>query len=346
MSIVRTAQDLDLTLVIPVYNEDENVVALHAEITTVLATIDRTAEVVYVDDGSRDESVARLTEIAGTDARVRVIVFQANRGQTAAMQAGISNARGKVIIPLDADLQNDPADIPRLLAKLDEGYDVVSGWRRHRKDKAITRRLPSIIANRMISRIAGVHLHDYGCSLKAYKQEMLANTTLYGEMHRFIPIYAAWEGARVTEIEVNHRARVAGVSKYGLSRTFKVVLDLITLQFLFKYSASPIYIFGKAAMVSIFVSFGAFGYATYLKFWEQLTYIQTPLPLIAVMGFMLAIMFILMGVLAELMVRTYHEAQGKPTYTVRSIIQSSSTGIDFESHAMTADARPLVSTEV
>ncbi|MBC7644522.1 MAG: glycosyltransferase family 2 protein [Thermoleophilia bacterium] len=344
MSFLRPLQDLDLTLVIPVYNEDENVVALHAEITAVLKKLNRTVEVIYVDDGSRDKSVERLTEVASGDARVKVIVFQANRGQTAAMQAGISNARGRVIVPLDADLQNDPADIPRLLAKLDEGYDVVSGWRRHRKDKAITRRLPSIIANRMISKIAGVHLHDYGCSLKAYRQEMLANTTLYGEMHRFIPIYAAWEGARVTEIEVNHRPRVAGVSKYGLSRTFKVVLDLITLQFLFKYGTKPIYVFGKAAMVSLFISFGAFGYATYLKFWEQLTYIQTPLPLIAVMGFMLAVMFILMGVLAELMVRTYHEAQGKATYTIRSVIVQSTN--EFELDALSAVTDPRVSSEV
>lgn len=310
---------VDMTLVIPVYNEEENLAPLHEEIRAVLATLDRSAEVIFVDDGSRDGSVRVLKAIAGRDPRVKVIEFQANRGQTAAMQAGITYARGDVIIPMDADRQNDPADIPALLAKLDEGFDVVSGWRKDRQDKALTRTLPSKVANRMISRISGVHLHDYGCSLKAYRRSMLANATLYGEMHRFIPIYAAWEGARVTEMPVNHRPRVAGVSKYGLSRTFKVVLDLITLQFLFKYGTKPIYLFGKAAMFSFLLSFASFGWATYLKFWGDRTYIETPLPLLTVTMFMLGVMLILMGVLAELMVRTYHEAQGKPTYTVRAV---------------------------
>jgi glycosyltransferase involved in cell wall biosynthesis len=314
---------VDITLVIPVYNEEENLSPLHDEIRAVLDELDKTAEVIYVDDGSRDTSVAVLTEIAAGDPRVKVIEFQANRGQTAAMQAGITYAIGDVIIPMDADRQNDPADIPRLLEKLDEGYDVVSGWRKDRQDKAMSRKLPSKIANRIISGISGVHLHDYGCSLKAYKREMLANATLYGEMHRFIPIYAAWEGARVTELPVNHRARVAGESKYGLSRTFKVILDLVTLQFLFKYGTKPIYLFGKAAMLSMFVSFAAFAWATYLKFWGGLTYIETPLPLVTVTMLMLGVMLVLMGVLAELIVRTYHEAQGKPTYTVRSIITAS-----------------------
>lgn len=322
------ASVLDITLVIPVYNEEENLGPLHEEIRAVLDDLDRTAEVIYVDDGSRDSSVAVLAEIAASDDRVKVIEFQANRGQTAAMQAGITYAQGDVIIPMDADRQNDPADIPALLGKLDEGYDVVSGWRKHRQDKAFTRKLPSKIANRMISRISGVHLHDYGCSLKAYRRTMLANANLYGEMHRFIPIYAAWEGARVTEMPVNHRARVAGVSKYGLSRTFKVVLDLITLQFLFKYGTKPIYLFGKAAMLSFLLSFAAFAWATWLKLSGQLTYIETPLPLVTVTMFMLGVMLILMGVLAELMVRTYHEAQGKPTYTVRSIMSASDSTRD------------------
>lgn len=317
---------VDITLVIPVFNEEDNLAALHAEIQDVLGELDRVAEVIYVDDGSRDSSMEVLAEIAATDPRVKVIEFQANRGQTAAMQAGITYAQGDVIIPMDADRQNDPADIPTLLAKLDEGYDVVSGWRKHRQDKAFTRKLPSKIANRIISRISGVHLHDYGCSLKAYRRQMLANATLYGEMHRFIPIYAAWEGARVTEMPVNHRARVAGVSKYGLSRTFKVVLDLITLQFLFKYGTKPIYLFGKAAMFSFLVAVAAFGWATWLKFSGSLTYIETPLPLVTVTMFMLGVMLVLMGVLAELIVRTYHEAQGKPTYTVRSIVTSDPAG--------------------
>lgn len=298
---------VEITLVIPVFNEEDNLAPLYAEIVTVLDQLGRSAEVIFVDDGSRDASADVLREIAASDERVKVIEFQANRGQTAAMQAGITYARGEIIIPMDADRQNDPADIPELLAELDKGYDVVSGWRKHRKDKAFTRKLPSKIANRIISRISGVHLHDYGCSLKAYRRTMLANANLYGEMHRFIPIYAAWEGARVTELAVNHRPRVAGVSKYGLSRTFKVVLDLVTLQFLFKYGTKPIYLFGKAAMLSFLLSFASFGWATYLKFWGGRSFIETPLPLVTMMMFMLGVMLILMGVLAELMVRTYHE---------------------------------------
>lgn len=334
--VSSTESPIDITLVIPVYNEDENLIPLHVEISTVLAGMDLDAEVIFVDDGSRDRSMDVLMEIAASDPRVKVIEFQANRGQTAAMQAGITYARGAIIIPMDADRQNDPTDIPAMLAKLDEGHDVVSGWRRHRKDRAVTRKLPSIIANRLISRISGVHLHDYGCSLKAYRREMLQGATLYGEMHRFIPIYAAWEGARVTEMAVNHRPRVAGVSKYGLSRTFKVVLDLVTLQFLFKYGTKPIYLFGKAAMFAMLIAFGTFGWATYLKFWGGLTYIQTPLPLITVTMFMMSVMLVLMGVLAELIVRTYHEAQGKSTYTVRSIIGADAR--DLAAHVDAAGA--------
>lgn len=319
----RRDESLEITLVIPVYNEVENLGPLHTELRGVLDKLGRTAEIIFVDDGSRDGSVALLHEIAATDNQVKVIAFQANRGQTAAMQAGITYARGSVIIPMDADRQNDPADIPALLAKLDEGYDVVSGWRKDRQDKAITRRLPSKVANGLISRISGVHLHDYGCSLKAYRKTMLEGATLYGEMHRFIPIYAAWEGARVTEMPVNHRPRVAGESKYGLSRTFKVILDLVTLQFLFKYGTKPIYLFGKAAMFSFAFAIASFGGAVYLKFWGDKTFIETPLPLVTITMFMLGVMLILMGVLAELIVRTYHEAQGKPTYTVRSIVTRS-----------------------
>lgn len=310
-----------LSIVVPVYNGEDNLRPLHEETVDALRDLSGEFQVIYVDDGSRDASVPTLREIAAGDRRVTVVEFQANRGQTAAMQAGINYAAGDVIVPMDADRQNDPRDIPKLLTVLEEGYDVVSGWRRDRKDKAITRRLPSIIANKIISRISGVQLHDYGCSLKAYRRSMLSNVTLYGEMHRFIPIYAAWEGARVTEVEVNHRPRVAGESKYGLSRTFKVILDLVTLQFLFRYGTKPIYLFGKLAMLSIFVSMAAFIWATWLKFFGDLTYIQTPLPLVTVTMLTLAVMLVLMGVLAELIVRTYHEAQNKPTYTVRQVTE-------------------------
>src|SRR6476659_5544611 len=237
-----TANHPELSLFLPVLDEEENLRPMHAKISAALDQLGKTAEVIFVDDGSTDKSLEVLKEIATSDPRVRVISLRRNYGQTAAMSAGIDAAKGDILIPMDADLQNDPADISRLLEKLDEGYDVVSGWRKNRQDKLISRKIPSQIANRVISWIGGVPLHDYGCSLKAYRRDVLRDVKLYGEMHRFIPIYASWQGARVTEMVVNHRARHAGKSKYGLSRTLKVVLDLIVVKFLASYATKPIHV--------------------------------------------------------------------------------------------------------
>ncbi len=310
----------DISVFLPVYNEEPNLRPLHAKMTDALSTLGRTAEIIYVDDGSSDASLEVLREIAGGDARVRVIALRRNYGQTAAMSAGIDAARGRVLIPMDADLQNDPADIRRLLEKLDEGYDVVSGWRKNRQDKALTRKFPSMLANRLISWIGGVPLHDYGCSLKAYRRDSLADVRLYGEMHRFIPIYASWAGARVTEIPVDHHARTMGVSKYGLSRTLKVVFDLVTIKFMASYQTKPIYVFGSFGVLAFAVSFIAGLWALFLKLVHKADFVQTPLPVLAVVMFAVAVQFFLMGLLAEMQVRTYHESQSKTIYAVRERI--------------------------
>jgi glycosyltransferase involved in cell wall biosynthesis len=282
-----------------------------------LKTLGRSAEIVYVDDGSTDGSLKILRELAEMDPRVRVVALRRNYGQTAAMAAGIDAASGKVLIPMDADLQNDPSDITRLLDKLDEGYDVVSGWRKNRKDKMVTRKIPSMLANRLISWIGGVPLHDYGCSLKAYRRESLEDVRLYGEMHRFIPIYAAWAGARVTEIPVEHHARTMGKSKYGLSRTIKVVFDLITIKFMASYQTKPIYVFGTFGMLAFGISLFSGLYAVFLKYSHKATFVQTPLPILCIVMFAVGVQFLLMGLLAEMLVRTYHESQAKAIYAVR-----------------------------
>ena len=261
-----------------------------------------------------------LRELAEADGRVRVVALRRNYGQTAAMAAGIDAARGKVLIPMDADLQNDPADIIRLLSKLDEGYDVVSGWRKNRKDKLVTRKIPSMIANKLISWIGGVPLHDYGCSLKAYRRESLKDVRLYGEMHRFIPIYASWAGARVSEIPVEHHPRTMGKSKYGLSRTLKVVFDLMTIKFMASYQTKPIYVFGSFGMLAFGVSLFAGLYAVFLKIIHKADFVQTPLPILAIVMFAVGVQFLLMGLLAEMLVRTYHESQAKAIYAVREKI--------------------------
>ena len=310
----------DISVFLPVYNEEPNLRPLHAKMADALATLGRTAEIIYVDDGSSDASLEVLREIAGADARVRVIALRRNYGQTAAMSAGIDAARGRVLIPMDADLQNDPADIRRLLEKLDEGYDVVSGWRKNRQDKAVTRKFPSMLANRLISWIGGVPLHDYGCSLKAYRRDSLADVRLYGEMHRFIPIYASWAGARVTELPVDHHARTMGVSKYGLSRTLKVVFDLVTIKFMASYQTKPIYVFGSFGVLAFAVSFLAGLWALFLKLVHKADFVQTPLPVLAIVMFAVAVQFFLMGLLAEMQVRTYHESQSKTIYAVRERI--------------------------
>jgi glycosyltransferase involved in cell wall biosynthesis len=310
----------DISVFLPVFEEEPNLRLLHQKLDEALRKLGRTAEIIYVDDGSKDGSLAILRELAVTDPRVRVVALRRNYGQTAAMAAGIDAARGRVLIPMDADLQNDPADIVRLLEKLDEGYDVVSGWRKNRQDKLITRKIPSMLANRLISWIGGVPLHDYGCSLKAYRRESLEDVRLYGEMHRFIPIYASWAGARVTEIPVEHHARTAGKSKYGLSRTVKVLFDLMTIKFMASYQTKPIYIFGTFGVLSFFISIVAGLWALILKLAHKADFIQTPLPIIAIVIFAVGIQFLLMGLLAEMLVRTYHESQSKRIYAVREKI--------------------------
>jgi glycosyltransferase involved in cell wall biosynthesis len=310
----------EISVFLPVYNEEPNLRPLHRKLDEALKALGRSAEVVFVDDGSNDGSLQILRELAESDPRVRVVALRRNYGQTAAMAAGIDAARGKVLIPMDADLQNDPADIIRLLDKLDEGYDVVSGWRKNRKDKMVTRKIPSRIANRLISWIGGVPLHDYGCSLKAYRRESLQDVRLYGEMHRFIPIYASWAGARVTEIPVEHHPRTMGKSKYGLSRTIKVVFDLITIKFMASYQTKPLYLFGWAGLLTFAVSFLSAVLAFLMKFaaWpHHADFIQTPLPIISMVTLVLGVQLFLMGLLAEMLVRTYHESQAKPIYAVR-----------------------------
>jgi glycosyltransferase involved in cell wall biosynthesis len=313
----------EISVFLPVYNEEPNLIPLHAKLDTALRALGRTAEIIYVDDGSTDSSLAVLRQLAASDRRVRVVALRRNYGQTAAMAAGIDAAKGTVLIPMDADLQNDPADIIRLLDKLDEGYDVVSGWRKNRKDKMITRKIPSMMANKLISWIGGVPLHDYGCSLKAYRRESLQDVRLYGEMHRFIPIYASWDGARVSEIPVEHHPRTMGKSKYGLSRTLKVVFDLMTIKFMASYQTKPLYIFGWAGLLTFVVSFLSGVLALSMKFlsWpKHADLVQTPLPLLAMLMLVLGIQFFLMGLLAEMLVRTYHESQAKSIYAVRERI--------------------------
>jgi glycosyltransferase involved in cell wall biosynthesis len=316
----RASAAPEISVFLPVYNEEPNILPLHAKLDDALNRLARTAEIIYVDDGSTDGSLRVLREVAQRDDRVRVVALKRNYGQTAAMAAGIDAARGEVLIPMDADLQNDPADIIRLLDKLDEGYDVVSGWRKNRQDKLITRKIPSMIANRVISWIGGVPLHDYGCSLKAYRREALQDVRLYGEMHRFIPIYASWVGARVSEIPVEHHARTMGKSKYGLSRTLKVVFDLMTIKFMASYQTKPIYVFGSFGMLAFFVSVVAGLYAVFLKLFHKADFVQTPLPILAIVMFAVGIQFLLMGLLAEMLVRTYHESQEKSIYAVREKI--------------------------
>ena len=305
----------DISVVVPVYNEQDNVLELYERLARVLT---EPVEFIFVDDGSSDATFARLQQIAAQDARVRVIRFRRNFGQTAALSAGIDHAKGEIIVPMDGDLQNDPADIPRLLEKIGEGYDVVSGWRKNRQDN-FRRRLPSVIANKLISWISGVHLHDYGCSLKAYRKDVLQDVRLYGEMHRFVPIYASWQGARVAELPVMHHARTRGKSKYGLERTIKVVLDMVVVKFLANYSTKPIYVFGGFGLVALLMSFLTFCWMLYYKVAGLKDFVQTPLPLVTVMFLLVGCLSVLLGLVAELSIRTYYESQGKRTYAIRTI---------------------------
>ena len=310
---------MTISLVIPIYNERENLLALYDSITDVLLGLAEPVEILWVDDGSDDGSDEVLRELALKEDSNKVITLRRNFGQTAAVMAGIDHATGEIIIPMDGDGQNDPADIPRLLDELARGYDVVSGWRRTRHDGR-WRVLLSRLANVLISRVSGVRLHDYGCSLKAYRREILCSVRLYGEMHRFIPIYASWQGARVTEIPVAHHPRRRGDSKYGLERIFKVALDLMVVQFLGRYETKPIYVFGGFGLLTWAIAAAASAYAIYLKYWAATTFIQTPLPLIAVISFNTGVMSILMGFLAELLMRTYFESQRKAPYAIRGVL--------------------------
>lgn len=324
--LLETVEELEsraapeLSVFLPVYNEQDNIEQLNMRLAEALKVIGRSYEVIYIDDGSTDHSMARLRKIAAGDPCVRVVSLRRNYGQTAAMSAGIDYARGQILIPMDADLQNDPADISRLLEKLDEGYDVVSGWRKDRKDQWLTRQLPSRFANKLVAQISGVGLHDFGCSLKAYRRDALTGVKLYGEMHRFIPIYAGRAGAKVTEIPVTHHPRAAGQSKYGLSRTIKVVFDLITIKFLSSYFTKPLYLFGSAGLVCLLLSFVAFVFALYYRIVEGVHLNRMPLATLSMIMFAMGVQFIFMGLLAEMVVRTYHESQDKPTYLVREEI--------------------------
>lgn len=307
-----------VSLVIPVYNEEENVALLYEGIVATMDATDFSWELIFVDDGSRDGSVAQMRELVRRDPRVLVLELRRNFGQTAAMAAGFDEARGEYVVTLDADLQNDPADIPRLLEKAVAGHDIVSGWRQRRQDAYFSRTLPSNLANRLISWTTGVPLKDYGCTLKVYRAEVLKGLNLYGEMHRFLPALVAQQGARIIEVPVEHHARQFGVSKYGFGRTFKVVLDLLTVKFLGSYSTKPIYLFGGVGLLLFLAGFMTFGFVLYLKFVHGVSMILTPLPSLSALFITLGTQALMLGLLAELVIRTYHESQNKKIYLVRN----------------------------
>jgi glycosyltransferase involved in cell wall biosynthesis len=308
--------EVDLSVVIPVHDEEDNVGPLCDALKDALDTLGRTYEVIVVDDGSRDETYPRLARRAAEDGWLKLVRLRRNYGQTAAMAAGFDHARGAVIVPMDGDLQNDPADIGHLLEKIDEGYDVVSGWRKERQD-GFLRRLPSRMANWLIGRVTGVRLHDYGCTLKAYRAEIVEETRLYGEMHRFLPALAHQAGARITEIPVQHHSRTSGRSKYGLGRTFKVLLDLLTVKFLSVWSTKPSYLFGGSGIVLCLGGTAFVVWTAYQRLFNDVFVYRQPSLIVGVFLFTIGLNLILMGLLAELIVRTYHESQSKPVYLVR-----------------------------
>ena len=325
-SAAEAAEQVDadsVSVVVPVHNEAASLRELHGELTEVFRRWERTYEIIFVDDGSTDDSGAVLDQLADSDDAVVVIHFRRNFGQTSALAAGIDQSTGAILVPLDADLQNDPADIPALVEKLEEGFDVVSGWRKDRQDRALTRTLPSRCANRLISWISGVRLHDYGCSLKAYRREVVEDVRLYGEMHRFVPIYADMQGGRITEMVVGHRPRRHGSSNYGLGRVFKVVLDLMLVKFLASYSMKPIYVFGGFGLASLGLSSAPILLSIYFKIQPDASYqkdfVETPLPVIAAVLILVGFVALLQGILAEVLMRTYFESQGKRPYLIKSI---------------------------
>lgn len=306
-----------ISLIVPLYNEEANIKPLVQEIQSILSV---TYEIILINDSSTDSTWSKIKELAATHKNIKAINLRRNFGQTAAIMAGIDFANGDIIISLDGDLQNDPADIPRLLDKIEEGYDVVSGWRKERKDNPLKKNLVSKIANKIISFITGINLHDYGCTLKAYRKEIIKSVRLYGEMHRFIPVYASWQGAKITEIPVNHRPRTYGKSKYGLERIFKVILDLLVVKFLDKHFTKPIYTFGGFGIVCFATGILFFIIMIYLKIVHHISMILTPLPNLIILFFLISIISILLGLLAEIVVRTYFESQNKMTYLIKETI--------------------------
>jgi glycosyltransferase involved in cell wall biosynthesis len=311
-----------VTIIVPLFNESENITDLVVQTSTVLQSLNLAFELILIDDGSTDNTFEILQKLAFSHPELKIIQLRKNFGQTAAMAAGFDHASGDVIIPMDGDLQNDPADIPRLIDRINRGYDVVSGWRKNRKDKLITRKIPSWTANYLIGKITGVPLHDYGCTLKAYRREIVNNLKLYGEMHRFLPALAGWSGARVVEIEVNHNPRRHGKSKYGISRTFKVILDLITVKFLGDFSTKPLHIFGGIGLLTLLGAFISGSTVLYQKYFADfsLSMNKNPLLTLTAMLLMMSVQFFLMGLLAEMLARTYHESQNKSTYVIRQVI--------------------------
>lgn len=307
-----------LSIVVPVFNEEESLGPLWEALRPVMEELGRPWEAIFCDDGSTDNSPEVLRELAAADPRVKVVLFRRNFGQSAAMAAGFDHATGDVIIPMDADLQNDPKDIPRLLEDMEtRGLDVVKGWRKNRKDAYLTKTLPSRIANRLISRVTGVHLHDYGCTLTAYRAEIARDINLYGEMHRFLPAFAYWAGARIGELEVTHHPRQWGVSKYNLGKTFRVVLDILTVRFLVGYSTKPLYFFGKWGALTLAAGMAAGTWTLFKKFWWGVPLYRDPFFLVAIFCGITGIQILLIGLVAELNTRIYYESQSKPPYHVR-----------------------------
>tara|TARA_Y100001960_G_C14753649_1_gene869994 strand:+ start:1088 stop:2032 length:945 start_codon:yes stop_codon:yes gene_type:complete len=310
----------DISVIIPLLNEVDNIGPVYKKLMSDLEGLDRCFEVILVDDGSDDGTGEIIRGLAGDDARIKVILFRRNFGQTAALMAGIDHAQGEIIVAMDGDGQNDSSDISRLIERLGDGYDVVSGWRQKRKDSKVSRVIPSRAANWLASRVSGVHLNDYGCTLKAYRRDILRDVRIYGEMHRFIPIYASWEGARVTELPVNHHERTSGRSKYGFERTVKVALDLIVITFLSRFASRPSYLFGTFGLLNMILALLAGFYTIWLKFGEGKSFIDTPMPLLVVFLMTIGFMSIFIGLLAEMVMRTYYEAQGKPAYSIKETV--------------------------
>ena len=308
----------EISVVVPLYNEADNVADLHRELTLALESMGRPYEILLVDDGSRDGTLERLADLEARDRRVRVVRLRRNFGQTAAFSAGFDHARGTVVVTSDGDLQNDPADIPALVARLEQGYDMVCGWRRERRDP-LSRRLPSWFANKIISWSTGVRLHDYGCSLKAIRSEVVKGLRLYGEMHRFIPAVASWMGVTVAEMPVNHRARTHGRSKYGLGRTFRVLLDLFTVKFLLAYGTRPSHLFGLWGLASGGAGFLILAYLAYIRLFEDTAIAGRPLLFLGGLLFIFGVILVNFGLVAEMLVRIYHESKGKPIYVVKEL---------------------------